>query len=186
MTASLYGNKEALILHLAFNCLVLVLSRSCFFCRYQWHLAIAIQSHFSIALFSSPHLQCLIHHKFMPSPVYHPDSPWMKLLKIAGKSGKKRDWLKGDDSCEKQLIKELICYYLRVPRTVIPGRAEDKFSPTIREPSLLRNLVCVCVCFVGRKCSLIFFKMVTFWSGIALERSHLLVPAKKEIYVFSF
>ena len=187
MRASLYGNGEALILHLAFNCLELVLSCSCSFCRYQWYLAIAIQSHFSIALFSSSHLQCLIHHKFIPSPVYHPDSPWMKLLKIAGKTGKERDWLKGEDSCEKQLIKELICYYLKESEELssLEGQRINSHRWSENPACWGTYSLCVCVCFVERKC-LIFFKVVTFWSGIALERSRFLVPAKQEIYVYVF
>lgn len=105
-----------------------------------------------------------------------------ETFKIARKRGKERDWLKGKTSVKRSLIKELICYYLRVPRTVIPEEAEEKFSPTIREPSLLRNLI-VCVCVLWEGVLWFSFKMVTFWSGIAWKEA---AHTKQEIYVCFF
>ena len=61
-----------------------------------------------------------------------------------GKGGKEGGWLKGEDSCEKQSIRELICCYYLVKKqsqelSSLEGqRTNSQQQPG--EPSLLKNL----------------------------------------------
>lgn len=61
-----------------------------------------------------------------------------------GKGGKEGGWLKGEDSCEKQSIRELICCYCLVKKqfqelSSLEGRKTNSQQQP-GEPSLLKNL----------------------------------------------